>query len=96
MGAFGNYSYSPKPVTDFTKLKTVSVIANFNTEGKFIPVYFRTIHPDQSEKTIKIDAVKFTRDKGNCISFYCLFNNHGRQQEVILTFYVMECIWTIN
>lgn len=96
MGAFGNYSYNPKPETDFSKLKTVSVIANFNTEGKFIPVYFKYINPDKSEQTIKIDTVKFTRDKGDYISFCCLFTNHSRQQEVVLTFYVMECIWIIG
>lgn len=96
MGAFGNHHYNTKPVTDFTKLRTVSVIANFNTEGKFIPLYFRIVNPDQSEQTFKIDSVKFTREYDNRILFCCLFTNHNQQQEVNLTFYVMECVWTIN
>jgi hypothetical protein len=96
MGAFGNYPYNPKPETDFSKLRTVSVIANFNTEGKFIPIYFRYVNPDESEQTIKIDAIKFTREKADRILFCCLFTNYGRQQEVILTFYIKECIWVIS
>ena len=96
MGAFGNYPYNPKPVIDFDKLNTVSVIVNFNVGGKIKPEYFRYINSDESEQTIKIDTVKFTRDKGERISFCCMFTNHGRQQEVILTFYVIECIWIIE
>jgi hypothetical protein len=96
MGAFGNYSYNPKPKIDFSKLNTVSVIVNFNAERKFVPIYFRYIYPDESEQTIKIDTIKFTKDKGDSISFRCLFTNHEMRQEVILTFYVAECVWIIE
>jgi hypothetical protein len=96
MGAFGNYPYNPKPETDFSKLRTVSVIANFNTEGKFIPIYFRLVNPDQSEDTIKIDAIRFIREKSDSILFCCLYTSYGRQQEVLLRFYIKECRWTIE
>lgn len=96
MGAFGNYHHNPKPVTDFTKLRTVPVIANFNTEGKIRPEYFRVVNPDQSEKTYKIDAVKVSKVNGNVISFICLFTNYGKQREVLLKFYVEESKWTVN
>ena len=86
----------PKHFIDYNKCTPVTVMVNFAPNGKMLPIYIRWTYPDQSEETIKIDAIKFTRDKGDCISFYCLFNNHGRQQEVILTFYVMECRWVVE
>lgn len=97
MGAFGNYHHNPKLETDFSQLRTVSVIANFNTNGKIRPEYFRLVNPDQSEETFKIDFIKYTRDYDNPsrILFCCLYKNYGRQFEVGLMFYVMECIWTI-
>jgi hypothetical protein len=96
MGAFGNYSYNPKPKTDFSQLRTIPVIATFNAEGKIRPDYFRITNTDQSVDTYKIDTVKYTKDYDNRIVFYCLFTNGKRQQEVNLVFYVMECIWTVN
>ena len=99
MGAFGNYPHNPKPEIDFSQLKTVSVIATFNIEGKIRPDYFRMVNPDQSEETFKIDAIKYTRDIVNpsrIILFCCLYNNYGRQLEVNLVFYVRECRWVIN
>lgn len=95
MGAFGNYYYNPKLEIDFSQLKTVSVITNFNAEGRFKPEYFRVINPDQSETTFKIDTVKFTREYDNRILFCCVYTNNRRQCEIILIFYVLECCWVI-
>jgi hypothetical protein len=94
--AFGNYSYNPKPKIDFSKLKAVDVNVVFNTLGEMKPLSFRYVLPDESIDIYKKEIIKFTRDKGDRISFYCMITNHGRQQEVILTFYVMECIWVVE
>lgn len=95
MGAFGNYPYNPKLETDFSQLKTISVIANFNTEGNFKPEYFHVVNSDQSETTYKIETVKFTREYDNPyrILFCCMFNNNCWQQEINLVYYVMKCRW---
>lgn len=95
MGAFGNYPHIEKPKIDFSQLNTVSVIANFNPEGKIKPEYFKFVNADQSEKTIKIDSIKYTKEYDNRISFCCIYTIYGKQREVMLTFYVAECIWVI-
>lgn len=95
MGAFGNYHYNPKPEIDFSQLRTVLVVANFNTEGKFKPEYFRVVNSDQSESTFKIDVIKYIREYHNRILFCCLYSNYGRQHEVSLVFYVSERVWVI-
>jgi thiamine pyrophosphokinase len=95
MFSYSVHHYNPKPETDFSQLRTVSVVANFNTIGKFKPEYFRVVNSDQSEATFKIDAIKYTREYDNRILFCCLYSNHGKQLEVGLMFYINECVWVI-
>jgi hypothetical protein len=98
MGAFGNYSYNPKQEVDFSLLKTIPVVTTFNKEGKIRPDYFRLVNPDQSEETIKINAIKYTKEynKPIRILFRCICNIYGRQFEVNLVFYVNECKWIVQ
>jgi hypothetical protein len=96
MGAFGNYNCDTKTAIDFSNMNTVTVMTNFNTIGKFVPVLFRIINPDTSEETVKVDSIKYTKELSNRISFCCLCSNGNRQHEVILTFYIMECVWIIE
>lgn len=96
--AFGSYPYNPKPVTDFTKLRTVPVIATFNTQGKIRPDYFCYTNLDESMERFKIASVKYTKeyDSPSRILFYCIYRNYGKLYEVNLVFYVIECRWIIQ
>lgn len=96
--AFGNYPYNPKPVIDFDKLNAVPVVATFNTDGKIRPDYFGYTNPDEFMEKFKVEAIKYTREYDNpCrILFCCVYSNYGRQLEVNLVFYVMECMWIIS
>ena len=95
--AFGNYPHNPKPEIDFSQLRTVPVIATFNTEGKIRPDYFSCTNPDQSIEKFKIETIKYTReyDNPNRILFCCIYKNYSKRHEVNLVFYVMERKWII-
>jgi hypothetical protein len=93
---FLNHYTPPKYYIDFTKNQAVSVIVNFAADGRFMPVYIRYISSDQSEITYKIDSVKWFRDYSNRIVFCCFITNYGKQVEVLLSFHLMECTWTMS
>jgi hypothetical protein len=93
MGAFGNYPTPHKFQIDFTRNRPVEVIANFNTEGKYIPIYFKYVTDDQEQHIYKIDAIKYSREYNHHTSFCCVYTNFGRKYEILLHFYVNECIW---
>lgn len=95
MGAFGNYPAPKKFEVDYTKNHPVQVVANFNPEGKFIPIYFKYVDDDQSEYTYKIESIKYSREYKHHTSFCCVYINHGRKYEILLHFYVNECIWVL-
>ena len=96
MGAFGNYPHHQKQVIDFDKLHVVPVVATFSSDGKIRPDYFGYVDQEGMQHRFKIDTIKSFKDKGDTISYCCVYINHGRQFEVILTFYVMECQWIIG
>jgi hypothetical protein len=90
------YTYTYQHNDKLTENQPVAVIANFAADGRLIPVYFRYDSEDFLKYTYKIDGIKFTRDKKDCILFCCLFTNGGIQHEVILTFYYNDCIWKLE
>jgi hypothetical protein len=90
-----HYSFTYKHQFQFPENQPIAVIVNFAKDGRFIPIYFRFIAKDCSEMTFKIDGIKFTKDKYECILFYCLFTNEGIQQEIVLSFFYKECIWKL-
>lgn len=95
MGAFGNYSQPAKFEIDFTKNRPIDVIANFNPEGKFIPIYFKYEAEDQTIYKYKIDAIKYTKDNEQRTLFCCLYTNNRKQYELLLSFWINDHIWTI-
>lgn len=88
-------SNEPKHEIDFNRYKPITVTSYCSFSGEIKPLAFRYISDDESETTFKIDSIKFTKEIKGGFSYCCLFNNHGRQQEVILIFYVMEHLWVI-
>lgn len=95
---FGNYHHNPKSEIDFSKLRTVSVIANFNINGDIRPEYFRIVNPDHTEETFKVEFVKLTKiiHCPSRILFRCCYTNHNKYREIDLVYYVNECVWTIQ
>lgn len=91
-----NYSFDYKHNNRFTSNQPVAVVANFAMDGRFLPIYFRFIASDSSEKSYKIDGIKYSRDKQESILFCCLIANEGIQYQVILTFYYEECLWKLE
>lgn len=96
MPFFDTPDRNDKITIDYSRCRPISVVMSHKANGQFIPIYFRAIKPDESEQTVKIDIVKFIKEKKGCISFHCLVTNYDRQQEVILTFYVLEHIWVLE
>jgi hypothetical protein len=95
MGAFGNYHQPIKYQIDYTHNKPIEVIANFNTEGKYKPEYFRYIADNDEQFTYKIDSIKYFREYDNYDLFCCGYTNHGKQYEILLRFHTIHCLWTL-
>jgi hypothetical protein len=95
MGAFGNYPAPKKFEIDYSKNRPIEVIASFNIEGKFIPLYFKYVAEDQTAYKYKIDAIKYTRDYDRSTLFCCLYTNNGKQYELLLSYWHNEHLWTI-
>ncbi|MDF2538777.1 MAG: hypothetical protein K0S76_1798 [Herbinix sp.] len=89
------YSYAYKHSNPFAEHEPVDVIVNFAKDGRFIPIYFRIVAQDSQEYNFKIDGVKYTKDKHECIIFCCLFTNEGVQHEITLSFFYKECLWRL-
>jgi hypothetical protein len=90
----GSFTYKHNPNTFGNQ--PVAVIANFNTVGRFIPIYFRYVANDSSESTYKIDYIKYTKDKHDCFLFCCVVTNREIRHQLILTFYFKDCIWMLE
>ena len=76
--------------------KAVTVIANYNPEGKIIPVYVSLENDCGDIVKIKIDGVKYTKDDLGRISYCCLYTVGSRQRELMLTFYIDKHVWVLN
>lgn len=83
----------PQCYVDPNKFIPVAVIANFARDGKMMPIYLRYIHRDESEETLKIDGIKYTKDIIGGFSLCCIINVHGYNREVILNYYIKDCRW---
>jgi hypothetical protein len=90
---FFNSPAEPHCYVDTSKFTPVAVIVNFSVEGKMMPIYLRYIHADQSEETIKIDGIKYTKDMLGGFSMCCIISLYGYNREVILNYYVKDCRW---
>lgn len=88
-------SYEPTTFIDYNKHSPISVVTNFAPSGKMLPIYIRYIHPDQSEETIKVDGVKYTKDIQGGIVYCCLVTISNYQKQIFLTYYIKEHLWVI-
>lgn len=80
---------------DYNKNIPVTVIVNFAPDGRMLPIYLRWINHDESEETLKVDGVKYTKDIEGGITYCCYVTRNGWRKEVNLTFYVKEHIWLL-
>lgn len=73
----------------------VSVIVNFASDGRFIPIYFKYIGEEEA-MTFKIDGIQSTRDKHDCIIFFCYIIQNDIRQQISLIFKFKECRWILG
>jgi len=90
-----NYSYSYKTNLMKKSNQPVSVIANFATDGRLIPIYFKYLGAEDSV-TFKIDGIHSMKDKHDCIIFCCFINYNSIRQNINLTFNFNECTWLLG
>lgn len=95
--AFGYpYQEDPKPTIDSNKHQPVTVIANFNPEGKIIPVYVSLEDLYGNVCKCKIDGVKYTKDGKGHTTYCCTYNNGRRQCQINLIFFHDEHVWVMD
>ncbi len=95
--AFGYYPNDENFNIDYSHCTPISVIAVFNVERKIKPVYVSLEDMYGNVCKTKIDGIKYTKDKDNCITFCCLISSgNNRQQQINLTFYVKDHLWVLD
>ena len=85
--------HEPQYFIDPNKLSPATVVVNFAPDGKMLHIFLRITHPDQSEKTVKIDGVKYTKDIQGGFSYCCLITINNWQKQIILNCYVKDHTW---
>lgn len=81
---------------DYDRYMPVAVLACYQEDGKIIPMRIKFKAPDESLITVDVDGVRSTKDILGGFSFCCLVTNYGRQQQVILNFYIKEHLWVME
>jgi hypothetical protein len=81
---------------DFSHCTPVSVISNFNPEGKILPIYIALTDLYNNTWKTKIDGVKYTKDKPGCISYCCVYTVGRFKREIMLTYYIKEHLWVME
>lgn len=81
---------------DYTNCFPVSVIANYNAEGKIMPVYLSITDLYENVFKIKIDNVQSTKDGNGYKTYCCTIHNKYRSQLINLRFYTMEHLWVLE
>jgi hypothetical protein len=92
------FNYYPTPqhkASDCSQQYPVSVIVNFAADGRFLPVYIQFEAEDCSRYTMKVDGIRYTKEKHDYFTFCCLITNQGIQHQVLLSFYVKDCKWVL-
>lgn len=90
------YTYSYKQKQSSFGNQPVAVAVNFAKDGRFVPIFFHYVAEDGLEYTYKIDGVKYSKNKKECIIFCCLFTNDEVQHQIFLTFYYQDCMWKLD
>lgn len=87
---------SIKPSIDFSRCEPISVIVNFNRDGKIMPVMFNYVDRHQNYTKVNIDGIKYTKDGDGSLTYCCVANNGRWKYQVNLTFWIMEHIWVLE
>ena len=75
--------------------RPVSAIVTFKGCGEFIPLYI-CYEDDSSElHKVRIEAIKYIRDKHGIKSFCCVIAMHHRTYEILLEFIIMNHQWIL-
>ena len=76
---------------DYFPYTVIPVIASFDKEGHIKPLYVG-IHKER----YKVASYWIRRNFVNQIEFNCKLHINGCLQPLIITYYMKECLWTIN
>lgn len=89
-------NHDHKPIIKHPYGHPVDVIAAFNPIGDIIPRYIR-IEDDTCEKfNFKIDKVNAIKDHYMVKTFYCSYFAYGYQNDIVLIFDIIQCLWVIG
>lgn len=95
MPAFSYYHKNEKDQTDFNGYIPVSVVANFNVSGEFVPVYMQVL-VNEERITYKIDGIKRIDNKLGAVVFDCFIKDGNYRKEITLYYLVSRSIWAIK
>lgn len=96
------YETSSKPSVNIEQQRKnsnsqpVSVIANFNADGKIMPAFLSIEDYYGNVCKTKIDGVKYTKEGNGYTTYCCLISNNYRQQQINLTFYIHDHVWVLD
>ena len=88
-------SRSDKIVIDYDRYMPVAVICVYEADGTVTPMRFKYQEKDESKVTVNIDSISSRKNIRGGYSFACLATNYGRQQQVILNFYIDLHLWVM-
>jgi hypothetical protein len=89
-------SNDPQHQIDYNKYQPIYVYSHTDMDGNIRPLSFIYITEDGIRITLKIDEIKYTKDINGGFLYNCIVTNYGKQQEVILTYYVKQHIWVME
>lgn len=94
-----NPVFGYRPIKNRNKIPTgtpVNVIANFNSSGEFIPLFFQ-VNDDNGEKlSYKICSISSMKDKHSLRIFVCNFIANEDKQTIILQYEFDSKRWTVG
>lgn len=74
----------------------VDVCITFNTLGNIKPLFFR-IEDDNCERfTYKLSSSFLQKDYNYIMLFYCKYDAYGKNNNIMLVYDVIKCLWTIG
>jgi hypothetical protein len=84
------------PIIKHPQGHPVAVIAAFNVIGDLIPRYFMVEDDTNELFKYKLSAVKSIKDNFMVKIFYCSYISHEFNNDIVLNFDVVNCLWVIG
>lgn len=95
MPSFDYYNKKNIERIDLEEYSPISVVANFNANGKCIPVYIQ-VEENQERITFKVEKIHRTIEKFGVIQFDCSIRWHERMREISVYYLVSRSLWMVK